>query len=325
MSGEGVRTAAISAVIPTYNSAAMLPVLVDRLEPVLRQVAGEFELVLVNDGSRDQTWAVIEELAQTRPWLRAIDLMRNSGQHNALLCGIRAARYPVIVTLDDDLQDPPEEIPRILAALTSDVDVVYGAPETEVHGFWRDLASQVTKIVLQGALGATTARSVGPFRVFRTAVRTAFADYRGSFVNIDVLLTWATTRVAAVRVRHEPRASGASNYNFWKLVTHSLNMLTGFSALPLQLASLMGFALTLIGGVLLAFVLGRYFMQGVALPGFAFLASIIIIFSGAQLATLGIIGEYLARMHFRIMERPSYTIRTDSSQRPGAAPTGVPQ
>lgn len=304
--------AGISAVVPAYNSAASLRSLVDRLQPVLAAAAPAFELVIVDDGSRDATAAVMLELSHEHGWIRGIELMRNVGQHNALLCGIRAAQYDVIVTLDDDLQNPPEEIPKLLAALGPGVDVVYGAPEVEVHGVWRDVASQVTKIVLQGALGSETARMVGPFRAFRTIVRAGFADYRGTFVNIDVLLTWGTTRFRALKVRHEPRASGASNYTFGKLLTHSLNMLTGFSVLPLQLASIVGFGMTFVGAGLLVFVLGRYFLQGVAVPGFAFLASLTIVFSGAQLATLGIMGEYLARMHFRLMERPSYTVRADS-------------
>lgn len=303
------RVSRLSAVVPVYNSADALPALVARLEPVMRTVADEFELVCVNDGSRDNSWRVIVDLERDHPWIRGIDLMRNSGQHNALLCGIRAARYDVTVTLDDDLQNPPEEIPLLLAALNDDVDVVYGAPHHEVHGLWRNVASQVTKIVLQGVLGADTARMVGPFRLFRTSVRRAFDGYRGASANIDVLLTWGTTRFAAVRVKHDVRRIGQSNYTFRKLLTHTLNMLTGFSTLPLQVASLLGFALTLCGGVLLAIVIGRYLLNGVAVPGFAFLASIIIIFSGTQLFTLGVIGEYLARMHFRLLGRPPYVVR----------------
>jgi glycosyltransferase involved in cell wall biosynthesis len=304
-----VRVGALSVVVPVFNSAASLAALVSRLEPVLSGCAAEYELLLVNDGSRDASWAVIEDLERRHPWVHGIDLMRNSGQHNALLCGIRAASYPLTVTLDDDLQNPPEEILGLLAALGPQLDLVYGAPAQEVHGLWRDLASQVTKVVLQGVMGADTARMVGPFRVFRTDLRRAFADYRGTFVNIDVLLTWGTSRIAAIRVRHDRRSAGQSNYTFRTLLTHSLNMLTGFSAAPLQLASILGFSLTLVGAVLFLFVLGRYFVSGVAVPGFAFLASVTIVFSGAQLLTLGIIGEYLARMHFRLMERPAYTVR----------------
>lgn len=316
MATSGVtRLAGLSVVVPAYRSAGTLGELVARLEPVLRAAADRFEVVLVNDGSRDATWTVIEQLRAQHSWLRGIDLIRNYGQHNALLCGIRSAVHDVIVTLDDDLQNPPEEIPKLLAALEPGVDVVYGAPLIEVHGLWRDLASQVGKIVLKGALGAETARLVGPFRAFRAPIRRAFDDYRGSFVNIDVLLTWGTTRFRAVRVRHDRRGDGRSNYNFRRLLTHTLNMLTGFSTLPLQLASVLGLALTAFGLLLLAYVTGRYFIQGAAVPGFAFLASITILFSGAQLATLGIMGEYLARMHVRLLDRPTYVSREDSSAR----------
>jgi undecaprenyl-phosphate 4-deoxy-4-formamido-L-arabinose transferase len=128
-------------------------------------------------------------------------------------------------------------------------------------------------------------------------------------VNLDVLLTWATTRFGAIKVRHEPRQLGASNYTFRKLTAHALNMLTGFSTMPLQMASVLGFALTAVGLVLLVYVIARYVVQGVTVPGFAFLATVIVIFSGAQLFTLGVIGEYLARMHFRVMRQPSYSIR----------------
>ena len=117
------NSAGLSVVIPTYNSVEFLHELVDRIEPVLTASGERFELVLVNDGSIDRTWEVIEQLRGARPWLRSIDLARNCGQHNALLCGLRAAKYRVIVTLDDDLQNPPEEIPKLLAALDDEVDV----------------------------------------------------------------------------------------------------------------------------------------------------------------------------------------------------------
>jgi len=302
----------LSVVVPVYNSEQSLPALVSRLHPVLKAAASAYEIIFINDGSRDRSWQVICELAAQNSWIRGIDLMRNFGQHNALLCGIRAAQYEIIVTMDDDLQHPPEEIPKLLEKLAEGHEVVYGTPEEEQHGFWRDLASQITKIALQTAMGSEIARRVSAFRVFRTHVRDAFAHYQGSFVSIDVLLTWATTRFAAIPVHHDPRTIGASNYTFRKLAVHAFNMITGFSTLPLQLASLMGVALTFLGMGLLVFVIGRYLIQGVSVPGFTFLASVIVIFSGAQLLALGIIGEYLARIHFRIMERPSYVVRRKS-------------
>ena len=304
---QGVTS--ISVVIGVYNAAPALPVLLERLERALAATGLLFEVILVNDGSRDQSWSVIHDAAALRPWLVGIDLSRNYGQHNALLCGVRAARHEVIVTMDDDLQNPPEGISMLLEKLESGYDVVYGSPEREQHGFWRDIASQTTKVVLGGVLGAETARQVCGFRAFRTELRSAFEDYSGPSVNLDVLLTWATRNFGAIKLRHEPRQFGVSNYTFGKLAMHAGNMLTGFSTVPLQIASVIGFGLTAFGLVLLIYVIVRYIVQGVSVPGFAFLACVIVIFSGAQLFTLGVIGEYLARMHFRIMRQPSYSIR----------------
>jgi undecaprenyl-phosphate 4-deoxy-4-formamido-L-arabinose transferase len=213
------------------------------------------------------------------------------------------------VTLDDDLQNPPEEIPRLVGTLLQGHDAVYGTPATEQHGVFRDLASQLTKIALQSAMGAETARHVSAFRAFRTELRKAFADYRSPHVNLDVLLTWATTRFAATVVQHDPRRQGQSGYTLRKLMTHALNMLTGFSTVPLRLASIMGFVFAGFGFLVLTYVLGRYLLAGSPVPGFPFLASLIAIFSGAQMLALGVIGEYLARMHFRTMERPPYSVR----------------
>lgn len=302
----------VSVVVPVYDSKGSLAELVTRLSAVMSDITNHFEMILVNDGSRDHSWNVICDLAAQNPRVHGINLMRNYGQHNALLCGIRAAKYGVIVTIDDDLQNPPEEIPRLLDRLEG-YDVVYGTPQKEQHDFWRDLASQVTKLALQSAMGAETARNVSAFRAFRAQVSSAFANYQSPFVSIDVLLTWGTKRFAAIPVQHEPRQVGASNYTFRKLVTHALNMMTGFSTLPLQLASLIGFVFTLFGLGVLIYVVGRYLIEGGSVPGFPFLASMIAIFSGAQLFALGIIGEYLARMHFRTMEQPTYTVRSTTS------------
>lgn len=311
--------AGISAIVPVYNSEATLPALLERLLPILEKIDAKHEVILVNDGSRDGSWNTIEQLKARHPCIVGFDMMRNYGQHNALLCGIRAARFDRIVTLDDDLQNPPEEVPKLLARLDEGFDVVYGKPEAMQHGLFRNLASKITKSVLQTAMGADTAGNISAFRAFRTTVRGAFATYRSPFVSIDVLLTWGTTRFTAIDVKHEARTIGTSNYTLRKLMVHALNMVTGFSTWPLQLASMIGFVFTLIGLALLLFVILSRIIVGKAPAGFAFLASVIAIFSGAQLFALGIIGEYLARLHFRTMERPTYTVRSrlDATAIPG--------
>jgi len=309
MTNANSRVTEVSIVIPVYNSAQILPTLIAEIETFLETGTPRGELILIDDGSGDDSWEVIERLAAERAWIRGIRLMRNFGQHNALLCGIRAARHGVVVTLDDDLQHRPSEISKLLLRLEQGYDVVYGPAEKLQHGLWRDLASRVTKIALQRAMGVEAARSVCAFRAFRTNVREGFSGFQGSFVSIDVLLTWGTTRFSVVPTRHDRRQSGVSQYTFRKLLAHTMNMMTGFSTIPLQLASWIGFGMTFFGVVLLAWVVGRYFVAGDPVPGFPFLASMIAVFSGAQLFALGVMGEYLARIFHRSMDRPAYSIR----------------
>jgi glycosyltransferase involved in cell wall biosynthesis len=298
----------LSVVVPVYNGALSLRQLTAELTDVLPTLADAYEIIFVEDDGKDNSWDVLHEIVDAFPHVVAVKHMRNYGQHNALLCGIREARYEVIVTMDDDLQHPPTELPKLLDKLQEGFDVVYGTPQKERHGLLRDAASQITKLALQSAMGVDVARNVSAFRVFRTKLREAFAGYESPVVNIDVLLTWGTTRFAAITVYHAPRQYGVSNYTLRKLIVHALNMMTGFSTLPLQLASMTGFVLTLFGVLILIYVFGRLLFES-SVPGFPFLASIIAIFSGAQLFAIGIIGEYLARMHVRIMGRPSSVVR----------------
>jgi glycosyltransferase involved in cell wall biosynthesis len=304
-----MKPALLSLVVPVYNSKPGLPELVRRVHEAMSAAGQAYELVLVDDGSADGSAAEVARLAASRPEIVAIELMRNYGQHNAVLCGVRAARGEVIVTLDDDLQNPPEEIPALLAALDEGHDVVYGAPVQERHGLARDLASRLTKLALQNVMGVAAARHVSAFRAFRAQLRDAFSDYHSPFVSIDVLLSWATQRFGVVRVRHDLRAQGQSQYSLRRLIVHGLNMMTGYSVLPLQLASVLGFVFSALGALVLLFVVGKALLRGIPVPGFPFLASCLAVFSGVQLFALGIIGEYMARIHFRTVEKPQYAVR----------------
>lgn len=296
----------VSVVVPVYRSESILPDLYRRVVAALAPAVARFELLFVDDCGGDDSWGVIQALAQQDPRVSGVRLSRNYGQHNALLCGIRAARGEVIVTIDDDLQNPPEEIPRLLAKLAQGYDVVYGSPKAGAHGTLRNMASRITKLALQSAMGVESASKVSAFRAFRATLRSAFAGYRSPSVNIDVLLTWGTSRFASVDVRQDDRHSGDSGYSLRKLVAHAINMMTGFSVLPLQIASVVGVLFGLTGFAILAYVVGRFLLYGSSVPGFTFLASLIAIFSGVQLLAIGVFGEYLARMHFRSMDRPPY-------------------
>jgi len=297
-----------SVVIPVYNSQSTLSELVSRLSKVMPQLCDEYEVILVNDGSHDQSWQVICELAKQYPLTRGINMMRNYGQHNALLCGLRAAKYEITVTMDDDLQHPPEEIGILLEKFCDDYDVVYGVPKKLPHSLWRNLFSILTKSLLAFVTNIPSVRYAGSFRAFRTELRDAFATFQSTNVILDVLLSWGTTRFTTVQVEEAPREVGSSNYNFVKLFSHAMSILTGFSTAPLRLASMIGFAFTILGIIVFAYVIILFFIDG-SIPGFPFLASIISLFSGTQLFTLGIFGEYLATVFDRSMERPVYLIR----------------
>jgi undecaprenyl-phosphate 4-deoxy-4-formamido-L-arabinose transferase len=218
----------VSVVVPVYNSETTLRELVSRLAVVLPRTTDSFEVVLVNDGSRDGSWQTIVELAQAYSFVRGLDLQHNYGQHNALLAGIRAARGNSIVTMDDDLQHPPEELPRLLTALTDDVDVVYGRPRTLAHPLWRNLASRLARFLLENVMGVEAAGHFSAFRAFRAELRSAFANFRGPILFIDALLAQSTRRFKWVTVEHRPR-QGRSSYSLGKLVRFALRMFAGFS------------------------------------------------------------------------------------------------
>jgi glycosyltransferase involved in cell wall biosynthesis len=304
----------ISIVVPVYNSAETLEELAARLANTLPGLSETYEVILVNDGSRDQSWEIICQLSSRYAWLSGINLMRNYGQHNALLCGIRQARYTITVTIDDDLQHPPEEIHKLLERLKQGNDVVYGIPEKMPHSWWRNAFSYLTKRLLSLVMGVKNVRDFAAFRAFRTQLRDAFTNYQNPNVILDVLLSWGTTRFTTVFVEEYPRPAGRSNYNFFKLFQYTMIVLTGFSTLPLRIASVIGFIFTIFGVVIFIYVLASYFVAG-SIPGFPFMTSIIALFSGTQLFALGIIGEYLARIFDRSMDRPPYVIEEISSSK----------
>lgn len=298
----------ISVVIPVYNAEQTLTELYHRLISAMEELTDSFEVIMIEDCGTDHSWEMIKALAENDNRIIGKKLSRNYGQHNALLCGIRTARYELTLTMDDDLQHPVREIKKLIDKLNEGFDVVYGSPKQEKHTLWRNIASILTKITLKKAMGINAARNVSAFRVFRTRIRDAFADFQSPSVSIDVLLAWGSHNFSSIKVAHDSRLAGTSNYTFRSLLRHAVDVYTGYSAAPLQLASIMGFVFTLFGFCILAWVLVNYFIHDISVPGFSFLASIIAIFSGVQLFALGIFGEYLSRLHFRTMNRPIYTV-----------------
>ena len=300
--------AGVSVVVPVYQSVDSLSVLVSRVRAVLGEQV-EYEIVMVDDGSAPRTWATVQQLSTEHPEVVGVRLSRNYGQHNALVAGLRQARFATCVTIDDDLQNPPEEIPLLLAHLDAEgLDVVYGVPDQVEQTLWRRLSGRISRRAMRTVLGMTSAPDVSSFRAFHTRLRDAFSGPLGTNVSLDALLSWGTTRFGSVPVSHDPRTEGTSNYTFSSLLRFAVDTTTGYSAVPLQIASITGLVTAVFGVVVLLWVVLRPLLTGESVPGFPFLASTIAIFSGVQLFTLGIIGEYLARMHFRVMSKPTYVV-----------------
>ena len=295
----------VSVVVPTYKSPTTLAELVARIAAVN---LGEYEVIVVDDGNDDSTWSEILQLSQTNSSVIGLRLGRNYGQHSAILAGVRRAKFSQIVTLDDDLQNPPEDIPKLLAELKPGVDVVYGVSSEVRQNLFRRFTSKFTKAVFAKVLGFESAISISSFRAFRAQLKEGFAGDLGPHVSLDALLTWSTSRFSTVEVSHHPRRVGKSNYSLGKLIRLMLDTATSYSTRPLRLATTIGFITTLFGLLLLVWVVGNAIFVGDSVPGFPFLAASIAVFSGVQLVVLGILGEYLGKIHFRAMNKPTFSV-----------------
>jgi len=238
----------------------------------------------------------------------SIQLMSNYCHHNSLICGLGVARGAYVVTMDDDLQNPPEEIPKLLAHIKDrGLDLVYGCPSDRSHAAWRNLGSRVVwhfyRTVFRNPVMPT------PFRIMRRQLAQSVMFYDLNFTYLDGLLAWCTARIDGIDVAHHPRAQGSSGYSLGKLLGLALNLYTNFSLIPLQVVSGLGFVTAASGFLLGAYYLFQFVASSIAVPGFASTIIAILILGGVQLLALGVIGEYLGRLHLNVNRKPQYVIR----------------
>jgi undecaprenyl-phosphate 4-deoxy-4-formamido-L-arabinose transferase len=300
----------ISVVIPCFNSRQTLSSLVVNLVSQLKRISPKsFEIILVIDGSVDGTLEVAVDLENTYKYVKVIQLTKNFGQHAALLAGISKAKYPLLITMDDDGQHLPSELPKMIEALVPDVDVVYGIAESEEHGWFRNLLSRLAKQFIFRLLRIKNAREISAFRVFRRNLLHDMDTTNMTNVMIDIVLHWSTNRFTSVKVKMNHREIGSSNYTIFKLLKVSSMMITGYSTVPLRIASLiglLGFALFSSAGIVV--LLMSYFHQ-ISVPGYTTIVFSVLIIGSIQILLLGIFGEYLGRIHERSMQKPGYVIR----------------
>lgn len=313
----------LSVVIPVYRSAATLPELVARLTAVLDRLDVTHEIILVEDAGPDNAWEVISELHRRDPdRLVAVQLMRNSGQHNALMCGFRRSTGRFVVTLDDDLQNPPEEIPALYRAmLQGNFDLIYGHPHDKRHASWRNAGSRLVNLFFR--LVFRTDVTVTSYRIMRRELVVSTFGYDLNFTFVDGLLAWNTQRVGTVGVEHHPRGSGRSGYSLTKLVALGMNLFTNFSLLPLQLISACGGLCACLGFVAAFYYLVQALLSNISVPGYASIIIVTLILGGLQLLSLGVMGEYLGRLHLNVNRKPQYVERQALGRAGHKAGTGT--
>lgn len=299
---------AYSIVIPVYQSARMLPELHQRLTAVMQGLGKPYEIIFVEDCGRDNAWQLLQELAKKDDRVSAIQLMHNSGQSNATLCGLAHARGGAIITMDDDLQHPPEEIPALIRALGPDVDVVMGTPKEKMHHWFRRLGSGIMHDINCYLLGKDRSLRFTSFRLMRRGVVDGLLILRTLSPALGPMINTVTHRIINTTVEHAPRKEGRSGYTFRRLFAQTMSNLIGYSMLPLRLLAVIG-GVGIVLSIAFAIGLVLHYLQGGVVPGWTSIALLLVMLSGFNFFAFAIIGEYVLRILQRVNATPQYFVR----------------
>jgi undecaprenyl-phosphate 4-deoxy-4-formamido-L-arabinose transferase len=299
----------LSVVIPVYNEEDVLPPLFERLYPALDALKTPYEVLFVNDGSRDGSVRLLREQFERRPQeTRVILLQVNFGQHAAILAGFARARGRYIVTLDADLQNPPEEVGKLLAELVAGHDYVGTWRANRQDLWWRRTASRFVNLIRERATPIKMADHGCMLRGYERSVVDAINSTRENVTFIPALASLYAANPIEIEVKHDERVAGASKYSLYKLIRLTFDLMTGFSTVPLQAFSLAGLVLSLMSGALVAYLLGRRLILGPEVDGVFTLFALVFFFLGIALFGIGLLGEYIGRIYVQVRQRPRYII-----------------
>jgi glycosyltransferase involved in cell wall biosynthesis len=303
------RPFALSVVVPVYNGAASVGELVAALRAL--EIVGGLEIVLVNDGSADNSFEVCRELAASSGApVTLVDLSRNYGEHNAVMAGLAHARGDYTITMDDDLQNPPEEVRRLYEhARDNDYDVVYTYYASKAHAAWRNIGSHFTNWCADRLIDKPRGLYLSSFRCISAFLRERLVSYDGPYPYVDGLIFQITEKVGRLQVGHLPRAEGRSNYTLRRLLRLWLSMFLNFSVMPLRFASITGMVLSGCGLLGFVAVLIEALIKHDLPTGWASVMSTVALLAGVQLMILGVMGEYLGRMFLTANRKPQYLVR----------------
>lgn len=297
----------VSIVVPVYGGSAALPELCRRLEATMRSAGLRYEVILVDDRGQSQAWSAICHVAEQYPQIRGLRLGRNFGQHAATICGIAHARGSWIVTMDDDLEHPPEAVPALLAAGDNDHPLVYGVFEKRTHAAYRNLSSELMRRLLKLAFPDLN-EDYCSFRAIHAPLAKQLDRFSFNRPYIDGMLSWLTSSTRSVSVPHEQRQHGESTYTMRKLLSHAANIFVTFSYLPLRIATFAGATLASLSFLYLLYVIYGRLTGGITNPGYASLMSVVLFACGVQLLILGVVGEYVGRLMGATFRRPVYVV-----------------
>jgi len=301
----------ISVVVPVYNEQETLEILYSRLTKVMDGLNKPYEIILVNDGSRDNTAAVLKQLHERRPkQIRVIQFNGNFGQHMAIMAGLEKVRGEVIVTMDADLQNPPEEISKLLAAIEAGHDAVGGIRMDRQDRLWRKWASRSHNWLRTKMAPKLNMKDEGcMLRAFRRNIVDCMVSSGESSTFIPALALTYANNPTDVEVAHEARAAGTSNYNFYKLIRYNFDLITNFSLVPLQIFTFIGVAVSILSTLFVMYMFYRRFAIGPEAEGVFTLFAILFLLGGIILMGLGIVGEYIGRIYQEVRRRPRFVIK----------------
>lgn len=299
----------ISVVIPVFNNAGSLKELYTRLTQVLESLGKSHEILFVDDGSTDGSFQRLKELNAQDKRVKVLRFTRNFGQHPALAAGFRRCSGKVVIQMDADLQNPPEEILKLLDKYREGYDVVFGVRKKRKDPLYRKMSSSLVSWMLKKFIGHSAQTNISAFKVMGRQVVDALNQCQERFRFTSGLISWLGFSQIGVEVEHAERAGGKPSYNFFKLVFLTLDLVTGFSYLPLRMASVLGLIFALMGLISGSYILLKKLFIGYYILGYASIIVGILFFSGIQLLCLGIIGEYLARIYRETQGRPLYVIK----------------
>jgi glycosyltransferase involved in cell wall biosynthesis len=306
----------LSVVVPVYRSAPILPRLAKEVLAAATGAghAGSFELILVNDASPDNSWAVIRELAREHPFVKGICLTRNFGQHNATMAGLNQATGDVVVIMDDDLQHPPEAIAAMVAAIHSGYDVCYTKYVGRKHALWKKLGSSFNDLLATWILDKPRDLYLSSFKALRQDIVREVVKYDGPYAYVDGLILDITQSITSVPIRHGDRASGEGGYGLKRSVSLWLKMMTSFSVVPLRIASVTGMAIAGFSLAAIVSIVINKLLSPETAAGWSSLVALILFMGGLQLLFLGVIGEYLGRTYLKLNHKPQFVLRETTDQ-----------